>query len=159
MRICPIWTEVSGALTAALISLSCGTSSTATLKTTWSQSESGFSTDIVSIDGRLTSRSSFELKPGRHVVEAVGTSSLVGPNSNVPAGARVAPGVGVVASIAAWASATESERMNACFIVRPGRTYEVRTYAEGGGWHIQVIDQTTTYDVQSPCKRLLTERP
>jgi hypothetical protein len=38
---------------------------------------------------------------------------------------------------------------------RPERTYEVRTYVEGGFWQIQVVDETTTNDVKSPCK----ERP
>jgi hypothetical protein len=137
-------------LTAAVCWLSCATSSWAILETTSSASDSGFSTDIVAIDGRTTSDGRIVLEPGRHVVEAVGTSR------------RKVGGVGLadvaVRYVAALGSAAKSDRMKACFIARAGRTYEVRATADGGPWHIQVIDRTTTYEVQSPCKNASTIR-
>jgi hypothetical protein len=146
----------AAALTAAVCPLSCATSSTAILKTTWSGSESGFSTDIVAIDGTEISGSRLVLEPGRHVVEAVGTSKAVGVNSDAPSGVPLLlpPAAAfVVGNAVAYATRTKSDRMKACFIARPGRTYEVRVIGDGGGWHIQVFDDSTTYEVQSPCKR------
>ncbi len=130
----------------------CGTSSTATLTTTWAQSESGFSTDIVAIDGKAPSRSNLQLEPGRHVVEVVGTSKRTGPNASLPAGVAAIPGGQFAAMVAPLVGASRSPRMKACFSARAGRQYEVRTFEESGGWQIQVIDQSTTYDVKSPCK-------
>ena len=69
------------------------------------------------------------------------------------------PAVALGASLIGWADATHSVPMNACFIARAGRTYEARTYLEGGYWQIQVVDQTTTYDVKSPCKKAAVGQP
>jgi len=146
--------------TAVVCSASCATSSTAELTTTNAQSESGFSTDITSLDGKRAGWGSLTLEPGRHVVEVVGTSRRVGINAS--AGTRGAAmggalvggaGVAMGAFLVGWADATHSVPMKACFIARAGRSYEVRTYLEGGSWQIQVVDQTTTYDVKSPCKK------
>jgi len=151
-------TIMGAALTAAFCSAACATSSRARLVTTDSQSESGFSTEIRSIDGMEPSRANLELGPGRHVVEVVGTSRRVGPNASAgvrgaTAGAAfVNPLFAVGVGLAGWADATHSAPMKACFTVRPERTYEVRTFIEGQVWNIQVVDQTTTYDVKSPCK-------
>jgi hypothetical protein len=159
-------TSAAVALTTALAcSAACATSSTARLVTTDSQSESGFSTDILSIDEREPTRANLELAPGRHVVKVVGTSRRVGVNAS--AGMRgaavgaglVSPLFGAGAALAGWADATHSVPMKACFITRPGRTYEVRTFIEGQVWNIQVVDQTTTYDVKSPCKKKPAARP
>ena len=140
------------AICASLLLPSCGTSSMATLMTTSRQEESGFSTDILKIDGKYVSRSGASVRPGRHVVEVLGTSRSVGANSGVPAGLRLIPVVAAGATVAGWASATESQPIEVCFRALAGRDYEVRTFVEGGVWHVEVIDQTTTYDVKSPCK-------
>jgi hypothetical protein len=150
---------VMASVSIGLCSLSCATRSWALLTTTSAQSESGFSTDIVSVDGKPPTRENLGVEPGRHYVEAVGTSRRVGVNA--PAGTKaavlgvglVSPLVGAGIALANWADATHSTRMKACFIARPGRTYEVRTYVEGEAWHIEVVDQATTYDVKSPCKK------
>jgi len=127
--------------------------------TTEAQAESGFSTDIVSIDGKAPTRQNLTMDPGRHLVEVVGTCLKVGVNGFAVGATMVSPLVGAGAALGgmlvARANAIHSVAMKACFIARPGRTYEVRTFAEGGVWHVEVVDQTTTYDVKSPCK----ERP
>ena len=92
------------------------------------------------------------------MVEAVGSSKKVGVNSDVPIGARLVPAVGAVVAAVAFVAGTNSGRMKACFIARPEQTYEVRVIADGSAWHIQVIDQSTTYEVQSPCKRAVSAR-
>jgi hypothetical protein len=128
----------------------------AELVTTSAQSESGYSTKIVGLDGKEVSRSSFSMDPGRHTVEVEG--ECAGRNSRVIVGAVL---FGVVGAVIAHATEDTngagqrtqySGRLRACFIARPGRTYEVRTYAEGSVWKVEVVDQTTTYDVKSPCK-------
>lgn len=128
----------------------------AKLVTTISQSESGYSTDIVAIDGREVSRNhvgGFQLMPGRHTVEVKGRHA---PVRNYYAGGAIAAAVG--AAIAAT-KVSDSGPMVACFIARPERTYEIRTYSEGGVWQIQVVDQTSTYDVKSPCKTAIKLHP
>jgi len=152
--------------TGFVCSVGCATSSNAELTTTSAQSESGFSTDITSIDGKRAGWGSTTLAPGRHVVEVVGTSRRVGVNASAGVrgtamGAALAggPAVALGASLIGWADATHSVPMNACFIARAGRTYEARTYLEGGYWQIQVVDQTTTYDVKSPCKKAAVGQP
>jgi hypothetical protein len=151
-------------LLSMVCSLACATSSKAELTTTSSQSESGFSTDITSIDGKPAGWGSISLEPGRHTVEVIGTSRRVGINAS--AGTRGAamggaaagsPAFALGAMLVGWADATHSLPIKACFIARAGRTYEVRTYLEGGYWQIQVVDQTTTYDVKSPCKRPISQ--
>jgi len=136
---------------------SCATSSAARLVTTDAQSESGFSTDIVSIDGKPPTGDNLTLHPGRHFVEVVGTSQKVGVNGFAAGATIVNPlvgaGVALGGMLAARANAIHSVPIKACFIARPDRTYEVRTFVEGGVWHIEVVDQTTTYDVKSPCKQ------
>ena len=117
----------------------------AVLVTTSAQAESGYSTEILTIDGKPPTERNRRLSPGRHTVEAEGHC----------ADHRVA--VGVLGAIVAAnrfnpPMAGRSETLVACFIVRGGRDYEVRTYAEGGVWKIEVVDQTTTFDVKSPCK-------
>jgi hypothetical protein len=129
----------------------------AELVTTSSQSESGYSTDIVAIDGNAKRGSNFTLRPGRHTVEVEGTCTERDRNQGAIAGAAAvsplaAVGMSIGTAIAASRDALHSGRLMACFIARPNRTYEVRTFGEGGVWKVEVIDQTTTYDVKSPCK-------
>jgi hypothetical protein len=129
----------------------------AELVTTSSQSDSGYSTDIVAIDGNAKRGSSFTLRPGRHTVEVEGTCTERNGNQGAIAGAAavaplVAVGISIGTSIAASRNALHSDRLMACFIARSNRTYEVRTFGEGGVWKVEVVDQTTTYDVKSPCK-------
>jgi hypothetical protein len=112
---------------------------------------------IVSIDGKEPTRQNLTVEPGRHFVEVVGTSKKVGVNGFAAGAAMVNPLVGAGAALGgilvASANAIHSDRLKACFIARPGRTYEVRTFVDGGVWHVEVVDQTTTYDVKSPCKQ------
>jgi hypothetical protein len=129
----------------------------AELVTTSAQSESGYSTDIVAIDGQAKHGSSFTLRPGRHTVEVEGTCTERNGNQGAIAGAAAvnplaAVGMSIGTAIAASRNALHSDRLMACFIARPSRTYEVRTFGEGGVWKVEVVDQTTTYDVKSPCK-------
>jgi hypothetical protein len=129
----------------------------AELVTTSSQSESGYSTRIVAIDGNAKRGSSFTLRPGRHTVEVLGTSVERDRNQGAIAGAALVSPIGALgmhleSAISASRDALHSDRLMACFIARPNRIYEVRTFGEGGVWKVEVVDQTTTYDVKSPCK-------
>jgi hypothetical protein len=132
----------------------------ANLITTSRQAESGFSTKIVGIDDIPINMSrELVLRPGRHTVYVEGTFAPPLRVGGVAVGAVLISPIlapAIVAGVAAAESANRtvqtSGRLKACFIARPGRTYEVRTYAEGGVWNVQVVDETTTYDVKSPCK-------
>jgi len=124
----------------------------AKLVTTSAQDVSGYSTDIVSIDGNAVSGSSFKLLPGRHSVEAEGTNTPRGNTGAVVGAALFSPAAAILVDIATKGDDAHSGRLMACFIARPDRTYEVRTFGEGGLWKIEVVDQETTYDVKSPCK-------
>jgi hypothetical protein len=129
------------------------------LITTRSQAESGYSTEIVGLDGKhVGSRREFTLQPGRHTVYVEGTwekgmggAVAAGVGALLLAAPIVAAGVAAGVAVAAGRGAEHSDRLRACFIARPGRTYEARTYAEGGVWKVEVVDQTTTFDVKSPC--------
>lgn len=117
---------------------------------TSARSASGASTAIVSIDGRRAGEGNgYALEPGQHLIGLVGTAR--GPVGN---GAGRGVGADATARDAAQApaSATRSAMLEACFQALPDRTYEVRTYLEGRSWHVEVIDQTTTFDVRSPCE-------
>ena len=46
----------------------------------------------------------------------------------------------------------ESPPLAACFIARPGRTYQVRTSAQLSAWVLELFDRKTFYNVASPCK-------
>ena len=120
--------------------------------TTRLQGQSGYSTEIQSVDGKQTSRGSFELPPGRHRVEVTGTCSS---NTATNMGAVSFGLLGAAVGAAIDASGTiHSGPLTACFIARPSHTYVVRTFGEGGVWKVEVFDEETTYAVQSPCKRL-----
>jgi hypothetical protein len=130
------------------------------LITTRSQAESGYSTEIVGLDGHpVSSRSNLRLQPGRHRVYVEGKcdNTDIGFVAGAAVGALlvnpiVAPAIIAGATMGTERSVHHSGRLRACFIARSGRTYEVRTYAEGGVWKVEVVDQTTTFDVKSPCK-------
>jgi hypothetical protein len=129
--------------------LSCA-SSMAEIITTDSTSESGFSTEIVTIDGRrAVQRSGYLLKPGRHFIEIVGTTRRTGVNGGIRG---FGPGIAAANAVRAWATATKSVPLEACFRAIAGHTYEIRSYVEGGVWQVQVVDQSTTFDVKSPCQ-------
>ena len=105
----------------------------AELVTTSAQSESGYSTEIVGIDGKARRGSSFTLRPGRHTVEVEGTCVERNGNQGAIAGAAAvnplaAAGMSLGTAIAASRNALHSDRLMACFIARPTRTYEVRTF-------------------------------
>lgn len=117
----------------------------AQVETTDSQSESGYWTEILSIDGKAPTSRNLKVRPGHHTIEAEGHCLGTGA-VGVGAGALVAYAIN-------RANATRSGSLEACFLARGDRMYEVRTYKEGGVWQIQVVDQHTTYDVKSPCKR------
>ena len=123
----------------------------AQLIATSAQAESGYSTEIRKIDGRQKSGGGHMIFPGRHSVEAIGRY-----DGHDNKGRAVGAMFGVVGAVVAYSlereNAAESSPLTACFIARPGHTYEVRTFAEGGVWHIEVFDHSTTYDVKSPCR-------
>jgi hypothetical protein len=113
------------AVTMALVCwTACATSSMAKIETTSSQAESGFSTDILTVDGK--ERPNLAIEPGRHVVEVVGTSRRVGANASAgtkgaaAGAAAVNPLFAAGVALAGWADATHSAPMKACFIARPG---------------------------------------
>jgi hypothetical protein len=129
----------------------------AMLVTTDAQTQSGFSTDIRVIDGVKVDGSKFKLVVGRHAVEV--EAHCWQPGSGIAGGALVGAAAGPALGVAVAGIAHEVSRrhcaapsLKACFIARPEHTYEVRTFAEGGYWRIEVVDQTSTYDVKSPCK-------
>jgi hypothetical protein len=128
----------------------------AMLITTMTQAESGYSTEITKVDGRHRGWSSYTLVPGRHSVEVIGKHDSRSPmDSGVMLGLV---GAAIASGREAWV-AGESPLLTACFIARPGHTYEVRTLVEGGVWKVEVFDHETTYTVQSPCKRAPYEQP
>jgi len=129
------------AVLVAACPLSCATGSNhereayepAELVTTSAQAGSGYSTDIVAIDGKAERGSSFTLRPGRHTVEVEGTCTARNGNQGAIAGAAAvnplaAAGMSLGTAIAASRNALHSDRLMACFIARPTRTYEVRTF-------------------------------
>ena len=116
-------------------------------------------TEILTLDGRYLGRGSAPVRPGWHMIEVKGTSRRVGANAGLPAGLALNPVVGAGSALAGWASSTESAPIDVCFRALAGRDYEARTFVEGGVWHVEVIDQTTTYDVKSPCKRPPADKP
>lgn len=137
------------AVAACLGGFACA-SSMAEIITTGSTSESGFSSEIVTIDGRTAGqRSGYLLKPGRHFIEIVGTTRRTGVNGGIRG---AGPLIAAANAIQAWATATKSVPLEACFRAIAGHTYEARSYVEGGVWQVQVIDRATTYDVKSPCQ-------
>jgi hypothetical protein len=139
----------------AICASGCATGS-ARLITTNAQSESWYSTRISAVDGHVEDGSSIRLAPGRHSVEVVGRAVPIlqgkpATTTTMYGALGVVLGTGIANLHASRHHAVYSAPLTTCFRARPGRTYEVRTYVEGGVWQIQVIDHTTTYDVKSAC--------
>jgi hypothetical protein len=116
------------------------------------KSQTGVSTRVAKIDGKEINGSSFELLPGRHSVEVTGKKMGSG---GMAAGAATLGIIGGIAgALADNARAEKSSPLAACFIARPGHTYEVRTFGNAGNpgsWEVEIIDQNTTYVVTSAC--------
>ena len=114
---------------------------------------SDLSTSVAKIDGKEVKGkgSSFELLPGRHSVEVTGLKRDVPGMPMAVASASAGLLVATAGVVASYANAKESRPIVACFIARPRHTYGVRTFRNAGSWKVEIIDQTTTYVVTSPC--------